>query len=158
MCMEHVSHLIEQKCVAGSWVPLKAFRGNLDISHLLFADDIILFKKVEVAKCEAMKEVLEKFCSESSKKISVEKSRIYFSANVSDNAEEKICEILGIQATRNIGKYLSFPIIHRGASTRQYNFIAKKVINKLAGWKAKFLSFAGQAVLIKFVCLSSPTM
>lgn len=133
MCMEYLSHLIEQKCVAGSWTPLKASRGNLDISHLLFADDIILFNKVEVAKCEAMVEVLGKFCSKSGQRISMEKSRIYFSANVSNSVKEEVHEILGIQATQNIGKYLGFPIVHREASTRQNNFIAEKVMNKLAG-------------------------
>lgn len=96
MCMEYLSHLIEQKCVVGSWAPLKASCGNLDILHLLFADDIILFNKVEVAKCEAMVEVLGKFCSEFGQKISMEKSRIYFLANVSNSVKEEVCEILGI--------------------------------------------------------------
>lgn len=87
---------------------------------------------------------------------SMEKSRIYFSANVSDYVKQEVCEKLGIQETRNIRKYLGFPINHRGASTRQYNFIAERVMNKLAGWKAKFLSFAGRAVLIKFVMTAIP--
>ena len=86
----------------------------------------------------------------------MEKSRIYFSANVSNSVKEEVCEILGIQATQNIGKYLGFPIVHRGASTRQYNFIAEKFMNKLVGWKAKFLSFVGQAVLIKSVMSAIP--
>lgn len=35
LCMEYLSHLIEQKCVEGTWVPLKASKNNLGISHLL---------------------------------------------------------------------------------------------------------------------------
>ena len=46
LCMENLSHLIKQKCVEGAWVPLKASWDNLEFSHLLFADDIILFSKV----------------------------------------------------------------------------------------------------------------
>lgn len=142
--------------VAGSWIPLKASRGNVGILHLLFADDIILFSKIDTLTCETMVEVLEKLCSESSQKISMEKSRIYFAANVSENVKEEVCEKLGIQETHNIGKYQGFLIIHRGASTRKYNFIAERVMNKLAGWKAKFLSFAGRTVPIKFVMFAIP--
>ena len=99
----------------------------MGISYLLFADNIILFNKIENSTCDAMEEVLEKFCSEFGQKISMEKSRIYFSANVSEDVKEEVCEKLGLQVTRNNGKYLDFPINHRGASTRQYNFIAERV-------------------------------
>lgn len=59
--MEYLGHLIEQKCVDGDWVPLKASEDNLGFSHLLFADDIILFSKMDPRACDAMMEVLEKF-------------------------------------------------------------------------------------------------
>ena len=45
---------------------------------------------------------------------------------------------------------------HRGANSRQYNFVVDKVMHKLSGWKSKFLSFAGRAVLIKFVMSAIP--
>lgn len=79
LCMEYLSHLIEHKCREGSWTPLKASRGNVGISHLLFVDDIILFSKVDFMACNAIVEVLEKFCEESGQKISQGKSRIYYS-------------------------------------------------------------------------------
>ena len=37
MCMEHLGCLIEEKCSKALWCPLKASRGNIKISHLLFA-------------------------------------------------------------------------------------------------------------------------
>lgn len=74
LCMEYLSHLIEQKCVEGSWIPLKASRDNLGFSHLLFANDIILFCKVGHDAYGATFDVLNKFCSELGQKISLEKS------------------------------------------------------------------------------------
>ena len=65
MCMEYLTHLIEGKCVDGSWFPLKASRENVGISHLIFADNLILFVKVNNKNCEAIAEVLQTFCSES---------------------------------------------------------------------------------------------
>ena len=106
--------------------------------------------------CGAILEVLSKFCLESGQKVSLDKSHIYFSPNVKEEERAEACDLLGIQETRNIGKYLGFPLRHRGANIRQYNFVVDKVMHKLSGWKAKFLSFAGRAVLIKSVMSAIP--
>ena len=112
LCMEYLGHLIEQKCVNGGWTPLNTLKNNIGFSHLLFADDIILFSKADANGCEAISNVLEKFCIESGQKISHDKSRIYFSSNVSDELKEEISERLGVRETNNIGKYLRFPLKH----------------------------------------------
>ena len=138
LCMEYLSHLIEHKCRAGSWTSFKASRGNVGVSRLLFADDIILFSKVDSMAWNAIAEVLKKFCEEFGQKISQGKSRVYYSPNVSEDMKVEVWERLGINETWNIGKYLGFPILHKGANQRQYNDIVERVMNKLSGWKAKF--------------------
>ena len=45
---------------------------------------------------------------------------------------------------------------HKNAERNQYNFIVERVINRLAGWKSKFLSFAGRTVLVKSVMSAMP--
>ena len=156
LCMEYLGHLIKQNCVEGGWTPMKAFKNNLGISHLLFADDILLFGKVNLAAYEAILEVLGKFCVESGQKISLEKSRVYFSPNVSESLKKEVCDKLGIRVTHDIGKYLGFPLRHRGAVHNPYKFIVEKAMSKLARWKAKYLSFAGRTVLIKSVMSAIP--
>ena len=156
LCMEYLGHLIDKKCMEGVWKPLKAFRENIGISHLFFTDDLIIFAKVDEDSCEAISEVLDEFCEESGQKVSMEKSRIYFSPNVQAERRSGICSRLGIQATANIGNYLGFPINHKGVPRNRLNFIVERVMSKLAGWKARFLSFAGRFVLVKSVMLSIP--
>ena len=68
--------------------------------------------------CKAIPDVLRIFCMESSQKISYAKSRIYFSLNVGAELKEKICDKLGMFETNNFGKYLGFPLKHKGASRR----------------------------------------
>ena len=62
---------------------------------------------------------------------------------------EALSDILGFQSTTNLGKYLGFPIHHRGASNQDFNFVLDKVKKKLAGWKANLLSMAGRSGLIQ---------
>lgn len=50
---------------------MKASRENIEISHLFFADDLMLFAKVSEEGCEAIKDVLDIFCQESGQKISL---------------------------------------------------------------------------------------
>lgn len=150
-CMKYLGYLIEKKCLDGVWKPLKASRKNIGISHLFFADDLMLFAKVDEESYEAILEVLNNFCEESGQKVSLEKSRVYFSPNVQAEFREETCAKLGIQATTSIGKYLGFPINHKGAPRNRLNFIAERVMTKLSRWKARFLSFAGRSVLVKLV-------
>ena len=82
----------------------------MGFTHLFFADDLILFSKVNSEAYDANSDVLEIFYKESGQKISVEKSRIYFSPNVNANLRLEVCDKLGIHETTNIGKYLGFPI------------------------------------------------
>ena len=138
------------------WVPMKASKDNVEVSHLFFADDLMLFAKANEAGAKTIKEVLSKFCAESGQLISIEKSRVYFSPNIHEDIKDRICTALGIQATTCLGKYLGMPLKHKGAAKSQYNYIAKRMLSKLAGWKARFLSFAGRCVLVKSVLTSIP--
>lgn len=156
LCMEYLDFLIEKKCSNGSWCSLKASRGNIKISHLFFADDLILFAKATKEIGGVISEVLRDFCLESSQKVSCTKSRIYFSPNIGAELREEICGKLGMFETNNFGKYLGFPIKHKGAPRRQFDFVADRVMKRLAGWKTKFLSFARRAVLVKSVMSAIP--
>ena len=111
----------------------------------------MLFAKANISGAESIKDVLSKFFKESEQVVSAKNSHIYFSPNVPSNIKEDICNILDISETSTLGKYLSFPINHKGAARNIFNFIAERMISKLMGWKTKFLSFARRNVLVKSI-------
>ncbi|KAK3226778.1 hypothetical protein Dsin_006640 [Dipteronia sinensis] len=43
LCMEKLSHIIKQKLFEKSWKSVKISKGGPDISHIFFANDLILF-------------------------------------------------------------------------------------------------------------------
>lgn len=45
MCMDYLGQLIQEKCEANSWNPVKASRSGPVFSHLFFTDDLVLFAK-----------------------------------------------------------------------------------------------------------------
>ena len=81
--------------------------------------------------------------------MSESKSRVYFSSNIDLDDREALSDILGFPQTECLGKYMGFPIKHKGNNTQDLNFVLDRVKCKLAGWKANLLSMAERAVLIR---------
>ena len=92
---------------------------------------------------------MEEFNFLSGQKISKEKSKIFFSPNVSEEACVVMVQQLEFNKTNNLGKYLGFPLKHKGRNRNEFQSVVDKVQAKLAGWKTKCLSPVGCLVLIK---------
>nr|POE55248.1 putative ribonuclease h protein [Quercus suber] len=101
------------------------------------------------SKNEARIEVLDNFCNLPRKKVSLGKSRIYFSNNVTRRRKRNMCKKMGISVTNDLGRYLGFPFLHQGKNGNAFNFVVKKIQGKLARWNTKLLSRAGRLVLVK---------
>lgn len=149
LCMDWLGQLIEGKCAEKLWLPVKSSKSGPSFSHLFFADDLVLFAKANQTNCSTIRDVLDEFCEKSGQSVSEAKSRVFFSPNVDRDTRESLCDILGFQSTRSLGKYLGIPIRHPGSSSHDFDFILDRMKHKLAGWKANLLSMAGRAVLIQ---------
>ena len=146
ICMEYLSHLIKGKCNQKLWPSVRTSQGGLPISHLMFANDVMLFARADHVSCSTIRDVLNEFCSKSGQSISEAKSRDFFSPNVDRDQRESLYDILGFASTPNLGKYLGIPIKHPG-TLMDVNFVLDRVKQKLAGWKANLLSPVGRSVL-----------
>lgn len=82
LCMERLSNMINVKVLNGDWKGLKASQSGPIVSHLFFADDILLFSKANVEKCKIVMETLEDFCDISGQSINLQKSVMFVSPNI----------------------------------------------------------------------------
>lgn len=79
LCLERLSHCIFDAIDDHYWKPIVLSRGGPKISHLFFADDLLLFGEVSNAQVEVMTNCLNKFCLASGQKVNVEKTRMLVS-------------------------------------------------------------------------------
>lgn len=65
ICMERFSRWIHREVDRGKWRPLKVSRGGTAVSHLFFADDIVLFAEVTEDQINCILEGVNSFCKAS---------------------------------------------------------------------------------------------
>ncbi|KAG7559686.1 Reverse transcriptase domain [Arabidopsis thaliana x Arabidopsis arenosa] len=157
LCLERLCHMIDRSIAVKDWKPICLSQGGgARLSHICFADDLILFAEASVAQIRVIRRVLEKFCVASGQKVSLEKSKKFFSENVSRELGEMISNESGIKATKELGKYLGMPILQKRINKDTFGEVLERVTSKLAGWKGRSLSFAGRLTLTKSVLSSIP--
>lgn len=97
LCMDKLSHLISQKVDSGDWAPLKAGKSGLRLSHLMFADDLLLFGEATNNQMNCMKETLNNFCSMSGQMVSLENTTILFAKCVTHRSRLRLANLLGLR-------------------------------------------------------------
>lgn len=154
LCLERLCHQIDRAVGSKEWKPITLSRGGPRISHICFADDLILFAEASVSQVRVIRRVLEIFCMASGQKISLQKSKIYFSNNVTRDLENRISEASGIKSTKDLGKYLGMPILQKMINKETFGTVLERVSSRLSGWKGIMLSLSGRLTLTKVVLTS----
>ena len=123
LCMERLSAMISQKVDSGVWKPVKVTRRGMGISHLLFADDILLFAEAKVSQLRIIMKVLKHFEEISGLAVNVDKSKVMVSGNVNRRKREKLAAMSSIALAGNLGKYLGFPLFQGRIKREDFNFL-----------------------------------
>ncbi|GLU11147.1 hypothetical protein SLE2022_279110 [Rubroshorea leprosula] len=133
MAMEKLSHKIQSRVQSKLWKPFKISRGGLALSHLFFADDLMLFCEASQEQVEVVMDCLTEFSKESRLEINSTKSKLYVSPNIQRHVAGALSDASGIPLTSDLGTYLGLPILHGRPSVSTYKHILEKIQVKLAG-------------------------
>jgi hypothetical protein len=157
LCAEGLSSLLK---FSGPNYLAKGIRVGVHapwISHLLFADDCLLFTQASARAGRRLMDILQVYQEGSGQMVNIQKSAIFFSANCQDQAKEEMLQLTGITTEALFEKYLGLPTAVGRSTKEAFEHIPLKIRNIMGGWSEKLLSGAAKETLIKSVAQAIPT-
>ncbi|XP_057790907.1 uncharacterized protein LOC131008020 [Salvia miltiorrhiza] len=142
---------VEDNCL----MPMKMSRASYFPSHLLYADDILLFCKATTKNARMIRNVLQRYGEISGQICSQEKSHIFFAKGVTLSYQRQIGRILRFRVGQLPLIYLGAPLFVGRPKAIHLAAIKDRIINKFSRWKGSQLSIAGRICLVRSVIQSS---
>ncbi|KAK9019411.1 hypothetical protein V6N11_053935 [Hibiscus sabdariffa] len=92
--MDRLGHSIVDAVDSNVWLPYRFTKNGSPLSHLFFADDLVLYAKTNIEQARQIVNILNCFGSSSGHRVSVRKSQVLFSPNTPGHLKSDICAIL----------------------------------------------------------------
>ncbi|XP_028552325.1 uncharacterized protein LOC110102200 [Dendrobium catenatum] len=152
LCSQLLSNAINQR---GQNLGIQISSGGPRITHLLYADDVLIFSHATSSLAKLMKKIVEDFCNWSGQRVNLNKSQILFGKNVRKKMRKKIINLLGIKMAKEM-IYLGVKMALRRLKIADFQELIGNVLDRLNAWSRKSLSLGGKIVLIESSLLSMP--
>jgi hypothetical protein len=154
---EGLSCLLKGKVQSSNLSGIMLAPTALVVSHLLFADDNLLFFKATRENAQEILDVLRVYCRQSGQQINVDKSSIHFAKGVAASIREEIKDLLDVQNEALSEKYLGMPTHVGNSINESFKYLKDRVWKRVQGWMEQTLSAGGKEVLIKADAQAIPT-
>ncbi|GJV73508.1 RNA-directed DNA polymerase, eukaryota, reverse transcriptase zinc-binding domain protein [Tanacetum coccineum] len=120
---------------------------NLQITHLCFADDLLVFCHGDIKSVSTIKESLEEFSNYSGLKANMNKSTIFF-RGLTITEQSIILDIIPFAIGSLPVRYLGVPLITKKICATDCKPLIDKVKSRVMDWRNKALSYSGRLQLI----------
>ncbi|KAG7548232.1 Reverse transcriptase domain [Arabidopsis suecica] len=148
LAMEVFSSLLKSRFDAG-YIHYHPKTADLSISHLMFADDVMVFFDGGSSSLHGICEVLDDFASWSGLQVNKDKTNLYLAGT--DQSEELAFSRYGFPTSSLPVRYLGLPLMSRKLRIAEYEPLMEKLIKRFRSLAVKSLSFAGRVQLIASV-------
>lgn len=138
--------MVEQKVINRIAAP----RNILPPSHVIFADDVMVFLQGSSSNLHSLMQFMEEYACNSGQEINKAKSLLFLGKHALPR-QHSIHRLLGISVGSLPFTYLGVPIFRGRPKSDYFMSIADKIRSKLSVWKGLQLSQAGRLQLIDSV-------
>ena len=156
LCAEGLTVMIRMAELRRSISGMAAFRGGPVVSHLLFADDSVVFCHADPIQCQNLLKILEVYKKASGQAMNREKTALFFIKNTSSETKDKIMRIVGVNEIKSHEQYLGLPSIIGRSKKKAFDGLKDRLWKRLNGWQEHYLSIARKETLIKAVAQAIP--
>ncbi|XP_038993415.1 uncharacterized protein LOC120117178 [Hibiscus syriacus] len=126
---------------------------RIPLTHLCFADDLLLFCHGSLDAILGVVSTLEKFYEISGLKLNALKSEL-FACGVARDELEVIQSATGFKLGQLPVRYLGIPLVTRKLSSKDCSALLVKIKGRIDNWSSRKLSFGGRLQLVKSVIFS----
>ncbi|TXG59223.1 hypothetical protein EZV62_013796 [Acer yangbiense] len=126
------------------------------VSHLLYADDILIFANGGKRSIRNLVKAFETYEKWSGQRMNKDKSAIFPSKYISSARKRDLLHVTGFREGYFPVTYLGAPLVYGKLSSRILEPLVEKIRNKIVGWKFKLLSQGGRLILLRHVLSSMP--
>ncbi|XP_062075693.1 uncharacterized protein LOC133779800 [Humulus lupulus] len=130
---------------------IKVARRATLTTHLLFADDIVLFRNASEKEAKTLMKCMDIICSWSGEKVSKPKYVVHFSKGAPNAKRMALAEFFQMSRAKGDRSHLGLPLLISRSREKDLNFILNKVNGHVQGWKEKILSKAKRSTLVQVV-------
>ena len=154
-----VFSLLVDKATEGGFISGYNFKGRNDtkrqITHLLFADDTLVFCKDTVDQMVYLSWILAWFEALSGLKVNLDKSSLLPVGRVEN--EESFALELGCKIGSLLAEYLGLPLGAKYKAASVWDGVEERFRKRLAKWKRQYISKGGRLTLIRSTVSNMPT-
>ncbi|GJZ80916.1 RNA-directed DNA polymerase, eukaryota, reverse transcriptase zinc-binding domain protein [Tanacetum coccineum] len=126
---------------------------ELKLTHLCFADDLLMLCNGDVDSLKVMKKSLEEFSKVSGLFPNHSKSTIFFGSML-ENKKQELLEIMPFKYGKLPMKYLGVPLLSKRLWVNDCKCLIEFVERRIKCWRNRVLSYAGRIQLIASVLAS----
>uniref|UniRef100_A0A803QDA2 Reverse transcriptase domain-containing protein n=1 Tax=Cannabis sativa TaxID=3483 RepID=A0A803QDA2_CANSA len=156
LCFEGFSRLLQHEEMLGNLHGYKLTRRAGPISHLLFADDSLLFCYANESSCLSIKRVLDIYHRASGQALNADKLIMSFSPNTTTAVQVFFHKTLSMPIMECHEKYLGL-LAYSGRDKQQmFTDVKEKVWRLMNTWNEKIFLAEGKEILLKAIVQSIP--
>lgn len=153
IAMEMFSRMVQHSIDASPGFRYHWRCDKIKITHLAFADDLLLFCHGDISSAMVLKRALERVSAASGLTPNSSKSNC-FMTGLSPPRALVLQDCFGLPVGDLPIRYLGVPLITSKLSFKDCAPLLEKIDVRIRGWEHRALSFAGRLLLINFVLCS----